>query len=112
MEESEWQDYQRNHVNQAAFDSYGSDNIPYVYQISDPQTWNLYSYVGNNPLSYTDPNGMKRIKLGQRSNQAIEAAIKTTDKEIEAAKEAGDKEKVKALEEQKRDLTMELEGKK
>jgi hypothetical protein len=25
---------------------------------SDPQTWNMYSYVTNNPLSYTDPSGM------------------------------------------------------
>jgi RHS repeat-associated protein len=26
--------------------------------IGDPQTWNAYSYVANNPLSYTDPSGM------------------------------------------------------
>jgi RHS repeat-associated protein len=25
---------------------------------SGPQTWNMYSYVTNNPLSYTDPSGM------------------------------------------------------
>ena len=24
----------------------------------DPQTWNGYSYVGNNPLTFTDPSGM------------------------------------------------------
>lgn len=26
--------------------------------LADPQTWNMFAYVGNNPLSYTDPSGM------------------------------------------------------
>jgi RHS repeat-associated protein len=26
--------------------------------ITDPQSWNGYAYVGNNPLAYVDPNGM------------------------------------------------------
>lgn len=25
--------------------------------IADPQSWNLYSYVRNNPLSFVDPDG-------------------------------------------------------
>lgn len=25
---------------------------------ASPQSWNLYPYVGNNPLKYTDPNGL------------------------------------------------------
>ncbi len=26
--------------------------------VGDPQSWNGYSYVGNNPLNYRDPSGM------------------------------------------------------
>ncbi len=33
---------------------------------SNPQSWNPYSYAGNNPLAYSDPSGM-------RTTQAIEA---------------------------------------
>jgi RHS repeat-associated protein len=31
--------------------------------LADPQTWNAYSYVGNNPLSYVDPSGMAGFSL-------------------------------------------------
>jgi RHS repeat-associated protein len=30
---------------------------------NDPQSWNLYSYVRNNPLRYVDPSGMSCIGL-------------------------------------------------
>ena len=31
---------------------------------ANPQTWNGYVYVGNNPLSYIDPSGMQGISIG------------------------------------------------
>jgi RHS repeat-associated protein len=31
---------------------------PIIGSASDPQSWNAYSYVRNNPLSYVDPTGM------------------------------------------------------
>jgi RHS repeat-associated protein len=30
----------------------------------DPQSWNLYTYVGNNPLRLVDPNGLCSVKAG------------------------------------------------
>lgn len=36
-----------------------SPDVPFADQIEeDPQSWNLYSYVRNNPLIYTDPLGL------------------------------------------------------
>ncbi len=29
-------------------------------QLVDPQSWNMYAYVGNNPLRYVDPDGQDR----------------------------------------------------
>ena len=36
-------------------------NDPVGFRPSDITTFNRYSYVGNNPYSYTDPNGETRI---------------------------------------------------
>ena len=30
----------------------------FVADVTNPQTWNLYSYVMNNPLSFVDPFGL------------------------------------------------------
>ena len=36
-----------------------SPDLPFVDQIqSDPQSWNIYTFVRNNPLKLTDPTGM------------------------------------------------------
>ena len=37
----------------------------------DPQTWNGYAYVGNNPLSYTDPSGMCETCIGAATGNPI-----------------------------------------
>ena len=37
---------------------------PFIDGIANPQGWNRYSYVGNNPLSYTDPTGYLGVPNG------------------------------------------------
>ncbi|MEW5976651.1 MAG: RHS repeat-associated core domain-containing protein [Acidobacteriota bacterium] len=40
-----------------------ADGFDYDSVLSDPQSWNKYAYVRNNPLRYVDPNGRKCISL-------------------------------------------------
>ncbi len=64
-------------------------------RVYNPQIWNSYSYVGNNPLNFTDPNGMERIQLG-RDEADIEKDIEAKQarkKELEAQKKALKQEK-------------------
>jgi len=35
------------------------------HKLQQPQTWHRYSYVGNNPLKYIDPNGAERAAVMQ-----------------------------------------------
>ena len=33
-------------------------NLSGVFHMNDPQAWNAYAYVRNNPVSLLDPEGM------------------------------------------------------
>jgi hypothetical protein len=52
---------------QGRFTSIDPDNYQAKQNLTDPQSWNAYAYVNNNPLSRNDPDGRSWLgKLWQR----------------------------------------------
>lgn len=49
----------------------------------DPQSWNRYGYVGNNPLRYTDPFGL--YKFAGNCDEASDSACKAQRDRFRAA---------------------------
>lgn len=44
-----------------------SADTPFVDQhTTDPQSWNLYTYVRNNPLAHVDPDGNELVRVVAR----------------------------------------------
>ena len=85
-------------------------------QTYNPQLWNLYNYVGNNPLNATDPTGMELVQLGQHTNEEIDKRRKAIDEEKKAIRKdpsltkAQQDEKRGKLEAEKQTLGLEKEG--
>lgn len=52
-----------------------SPDLPLIDQHpEDPQSWNLYSYVRNNPLRYTDPTG-RCLRPGETAGSCLDYLI-------------------------------------
>src|SRR5437763_2674765 len=47
-----------------------------LHRLVDPQQWNLYSYVRNNPLSLTDRTGLDITCTGDRCKDYLSALAK------------------------------------
>jgi RHS repeat-associated protein len=101
--------------------SLGRFTSPDPIFISDKQTfnaqlWNLYSYVGNNPLVCTDPTGMELVRLGQHTDAQIDARRKAIDEEKKAIRKDSSLSKAEQdakraeLEAEKTTLGLEKEG--
>jgi RHS repeat-associated protein len=58
--------------------------------LEDPQSWNRYSYVGNNPVTYDDPTGNERPynpkrNFDSRGTARIASTLKTIDHAVSMA---------------------------
>lgn len=71
---------------QGRFTSVDPENYQARLIPTDPQAWNAYSYVGNNPLARIDPNG--KGELWEKFKNAVLHGCRCTDAEIEKKRQA------------------------
>ncbi|HEY3103129.1 MAG TPA: RHS repeat-associated core domain-containing protein [Pyrinomonadaceae bacterium] len=74
-----------------------SSDEPFADQsANDPQSWNLYAYVRNNPLRSTDPDG--RSDLWEKLKNAILWGCRCTNAELEQRRQADENQRRRELE--------------
>ncbi len=73
----------------ASLGRFTSPDAPFADQFTiDPQSWNLYGYVRNNPLKYIDPTG-ERIQLLGESEEDRQAELKAIQESLVNSQVAG-----------------------
>jgi hypothetical protein len=77
-------------------------------RIVNPQLWNAYSYVGNNPLRYVDPSGEELVQLGQHTDDEIKKLKKEIKQELR--NKGLTKEQKDALKKENNRLDLEQQG--
>jgi RHS repeat-associated protein len=89
---------------QGRFTSVDPENYQAFNDLTDPQSWNAYSYVNNNPLRRTDPDGrgfQEKLKNWWKygvygTEDDVKAEEAKRRKEIEAAAAVAQEEALKA----------------
>jgi RHS repeat-associated protein len=78
---------------QGRFTSSDPENFQARLTPTDPQSWNGYAYVGNNPLARIDPNG--RGEFWEKFKNAVIWGCRCTDAEIEKKRQADEDTQVR-----------------
>lgn len=66
------------HMNGRIYDAYMGRFMqadPVIQAPDNPQSWNAYTYVFNNPLAYIDPTGMISLREGLALAIGVAAAM-------------------------------------
>jgi len=69
---------------QGRFTSVDPENYQAFNDLTDPQSWNAYSYVNNNPLRRTDPDGRRFQEFLEKLKNKLRYGVYGTEDDVKA----------------------------